>query len=48
MDSATAKDSSYRIGNYKNRGFNADEGRKKRLEESIQLRKYKREEQVKI
>ena len=46
---ATSSDSvemDARIKSYKNKGFNLHEGKKKRHEESVLLRKSKREDQV--
>ena len=43
---ATAGSSSSRIKEYKSRGASSDDGRKKRQDDGIQLRKSKREEQV--
>lgn len=36
----------YRLKSYKNKGQDIDEGRRRREEEGVQLRKAKREEQV--
>ena len=46
MASAGSDDSSKRIKHYKHKGFDLEEGRKKRYEEGVQLRKSKRDEQV--
>ncbi len=43
---AGVSDESSRIKDYKHKGFDLEKGRKKRLEEGIQLRKSKRDEQV--
>ena len=44
--SSDSVDMDARIKSYKNKGFNLHEGKKKRHEESVLLRKSKREDQV--
>lgn len=43
---ASSGESSSRIKSYKNKGQDLEEGRRRREEEGVQLRKAKREEQV--